>query len=417
MKSRFAISLALNVVLLGLVAWLWTQRSQRAEVPVASHQGNDKALSSNAVRGAQRRLTPAATKGEAPEQFDWRAVESENYKQYIANLRSIGCPEETIRDIIIADVNKLFDSRRKDLFPATNRFEYWKGGNFLAALLDESKMQKEQALNAEKRALLKELLGVDVPDTGDIISGTKTFDAMLDFLPAEKRTQIMELEQKFAARMAKSMKDIQRGDLEAFKRLQAEKDEEMLKLLSPDEKFEYDLRMSQSAMMMRMQMGDFETSEQEFRDLFKLRKQFDDEFGAFGIPPSKPEERERRTTAQKQLDADTRRVLGEDRFLEYKYSDDFARSSFSKIADEFQIPKQKAYKVYDIRDVAQAEAAQVRGNKALTAEERQFKLDQIRATTEQELGNLIGQPARDKYVEQGSWIKNLNSTRSGGSSN
>ena len=417
MKSRFAISLAFNVVLLGLVAWLWTQRSQRADAPITGNQGNDKALPSNSLKAEQRRLTSAATKGEAPEQFDWRAVESENYKQYIANLRSIGCPEETIRDIIIADVNKLFDSRRKELFPATNKFEYWKGGNFLANLLDESKMQKEQVLNAEKRALLKELLGVDVPDTGDLISGTKTFDAMLDFLPAEKRTQIMELEQKFAARIAKSMKDIQRGDLNALKKLQAEKDEEMLKFLSQDEKVEYDLRMSQTAMMMRMQMGDFEASEQEFRDLFKLRKEFDDEFGAFGIPSSNAEDRERRTVAQKQLDADTRRVLGEDRFLEYKYSDDFARSSFSKIADEFQIPKQKAYKVYDIRDVAQAEAAQVRGNKALTPEERQFKLDQIRATTEQELDRLISRPALDKYIEQGSWIKNLNNTRSGGTSN
>lgn len=416
MKSRFAISLALNVVLLGLVAWLWTQRSRPATGEQPSAVGPSAA--DGDVRGPkaeQRRLPSAAGKAEAPEQFDWRAVESENYKQYIANLRSIGCPEETIRDIIIADVNKLFDSRRKELFPATNRFEYWKGGNFLANLLDESKMQKEQALNAEKRALLKELLGVDVPDSGDIISGTKTFDAMLDFLPAEKRTQIMELEQKFAARMAKSMKDIQRGDLSALKKLQAEKDEEMLKFLSPDEKLEYDLRMSQTAMMMRMQMGDFEASEQEFRDLFTLRKQFDDEYGAFGIPSNNPEERERRTTAQKQLDADTRRVLGEDRFLEYKYSDDFARSSFSKIADEFQVPKQKAYKVYEIRDVAQAEAAQVRANQVLSPEEKQFKLDQIRATTEQELGNLIGQPARDKYIEQGSWIKNLNNTRSGSS--
>ena len=37
--------------------------------------------------------------------FSWREVESDDYPTYIANLRDIGCPEQTIRDIIIADVN------------------------------------------------------------------------------------------------------------------------------------------------------------------------------------------------------------------------------------------------------------------------------------------------------------------------
>src|SRR5687767_3763335 len=49
---------------------------------------------------------------------DWCMVESEDYVSYIANLRAIGCTEETIRDLIIADVNKLFEDRRKHLFAA-----------------------------------------------------------------------------------------------------------------------------------------------------------------------------------------------------------------------------------------------------------------------------------------------------------
>src|SRR5262245_47947756 len=36
--------------------------------------------------------------------FSWSSVESSDYKQYIANLRAINCPEETIRDIVLADV-------------------------------------------------------------------------------------------------------------------------------------------------------------------------------------------------------------------------------------------------------------------------------------------------------------------------
>lgn len=44
-------------------------------------------------------------------EFNWRQIESTNYHTFIANLRHISCPESTIRDIVIADLNQLFDLR------------------------------------------------------------------------------------------------------------------------------------------------------------------------------------------------------------------------------------------------------------------------------------------------------------------
>ena len=35
--------------------------------------------------------------------FRWSQLESTDYRQYIANLRAIGCPELTLRDIIMTD--------------------------------------------------------------------------------------------------------------------------------------------------------------------------------------------------------------------------------------------------------------------------------------------------------------------------
>src|SRR6516165_11399960 len=49
--------------------------------------------------------------------FMWSELESPDYVTYIANLRDIGCPEQTIRDIIIADVNGLFAKRRATELP------------------------------------------------------------------------------------------------------------------------------------------------------------------------------------------------------------------------------------------------------------------------------------------------------------
>ena len=40
-------------------------------------------------------------------QMTWEMVEAADYRVYIENVRNIDCLEETIRDIILADVNKL----------------------------------------------------------------------------------------------------------------------------------------------------------------------------------------------------------------------------------------------------------------------------------------------------------------------
>src|SRR6185436_10530691 len=40
--------------------------------------------------------------------FSWAMVEAPDYAAYMENLRAIGCPEKTIQDIIIADIEKTY---------------------------------------------------------------------------------------------------------------------------------------------------------------------------------------------------------------------------------------------------------------------------------------------------------------------
>jgi len=90
--------------------------------------------------------------------FSWSELESANYGQYIANLRSINCPEQTIRDIIVADVNQLFAKRRStEALPSTRQ---WWQSETDPALLIQARRQL-QLLEKERRAMLTELLGPD----------------------------------------------------------------------------------------------------------------------------------------------------------------------------------------------------------------------------------------------------------------
>src|ERR1051326_7801672 len=66
-----------------------------------------------AAQAAQAVQATGRTNGVVKRQFfSWREVESADYPTYVANLRDIGCPEQTIRDIIIADVNALYARKR-----------------------------------------------------------------------------------------------------------------------------------------------------------------------------------------------------------------------------------------------------------------------------------------------------------------
>lgn len=47
--------------------------------------------------------------------WHWKDLDSDEFPTFITNLRSFGCPEQTIRDIITAEVNRDYDQKLADL--------------------------------------------------------------------------------------------------------------------------------------------------------------------------------------------------------------------------------------------------------------------------------------------------------------
>src|SRR4051812_46665567 len=127
--------------------------------------------------------------------FSWKEVESPDYPTYIANLRDIGCPEQTVRDIIIADVNNLFARRRANEL-VTSEQQWWRSEpdtNVLAVAA-----QKSRALEDERRGLLTRLLGANW-ESGDLVSlprpsrpGIILDGPVLGQLPPETKQAIQE---------------------------------------------------------------------------------------------------------------------------------------------------------------------------------------------------------------------------------
>src|SRR6185295_20325409 len=90
--------------------------------------------------------------------FTWDEIESADFPTYIDNLRAIGCPEATIRDIIVADVNQLF-TRRRATEVITAEQKWWRSEP--DPEVTQMASEKLQALETERRTLLSTLLGPD----------------------------------------------------------------------------------------------------------------------------------------------------------------------------------------------------------------------------------------------------------------
>lgn len=111
MKAALRISIFLNAVLLAVLFFVVSGR--RKEAPVTPPP-----VIAEAIPSAQTVVSPApvAVVKQLPKPFHWSQLESKNdYRIYVANLRAIGCPEATIRDIVSGDAERAFSFERNQL--------------------------------------------------------------------------------------------------------------------------------------------------------------------------------------------------------------------------------------------------------------------------------------------------------------
>jgi hypothetical protein len=406
-KPALILSLMVNVGLVGAVAYLATSRS--VSVGPAPNVGGTP-LAKDAAAVAVTKPRPAHVTNVVFKSFDWQSVESPDYKEYIANLRSIGCPEETIRDIIIADVNKLFEDRKKALKKPEKPFKFWETGmqGMMGGMMDPEAIAAQQALAAEKKALIRQLLGIDYEEKVNVMAAFNPFERMLDFLPSGKQNQIMEIYQQMQAKQVEAFKGGTPDEVDLKKMQEAQKDleKQIAGILTPEEFEKYQLTLSQTAMVMRMTLDGFEPSEQEFREMFKVQKEFDDQFGLMGMSGDQ-EVQKKRAEAETARQEELKAILGNQRFADYQRETDYQFKALSKVADRQGLPKESAIKVWDMKAVAEQEANRVRSDSSLNPQQRQAALQAVRAETERSISKVLGDDGFGSYKKQnGAWWLN-----------
>jgi hypothetical protein len=394
LKVVLTLSLAANIAL-GFVAW---RKNSEAPAPVSSESlsppTESKAESSTKVTPMTIAAPPAAaTSTNTPsKRFDWQSVESADYKEYIANLRAIGCPEETIRDIITADVNKMFDDKKRQARGPSKKYEFWKTGSPMMGMPSAEELKLSRQIDEERNATLKNL-GIQPDLRSQVSSMMNPLESMFDFVSEDKRAELL----KAMTSMQESFASGGQPDAQDFLKAQQDMEKKVKALLTPEEALQYDLRMSMTANMMRQQLNGFEPSEAEFLKVFDLRKKFDDEFSPLGIMNEKEDGRKKRTEAQQALNDQLKTTLGESRYIDYERAQDPYFQQMFKAAQRGEVGGAQAIQAWEMKKMAEEKANELRRRGYSNQAERDAALRAIRAETESSLRQTLGEKGWENY--------------------
>jgi hypothetical protein len=414
MKRFLTLSLLFNLALL-LV--LWGRNSHSSPMPrqPRSEVGRPASRSLKRLRKADGTTPAPAT--------PWQAIESTDTARFIANLRALGCPEQTIQDIVVLRVCSAYRSRVMQVeaefagkWDYTHERRDWREvGDQRTALRNEMISSLESAFDKSWNSITSSMLGwPDREDHG------------LDFLTIEKRKQLRELDQRYSDLMGDLDGKRQSGtlapeDRARFQELNRQKWSELDSILPAQQVEEYFYRQSPSAYYVRQNLPPA-TSEEEFRKMVKVAE----DMGVSGWrnPPNKEESDEDESVHEARLliaalQQRLKEVLGEDRIAlqeaealvraeeekkqQAERSDQSMRAEIASYAEEAGVPAQDAQKFFDRLQQSQAELTAKFGEleKSLTGtpEEKDEKmkaiikpvLEQMAVETMGEKGRLLVQ--------------------------
>ena len=365
-------SVGLNVL---LAAQLFQRRVSLPEPPAAAggHQFADGSKLPGSV-SATHPLTGFADTNALP--FRWSDVESTDYRQYIANLRAVGCPEPIIRDIIVADVNQLFAPRAAAIWKARVP-EYWqkpKTGN-----ANPEQVKQLMALSKDKTAVLQDLLGVRLDDqqtVNTVCLQVYGNEQNLLFLPADKRDAALQALADVDSERKSDEAHARAGySNEVDRKLFNETLETLAKVLTPAELEEFRMRGSPSANALRNEAQYFDCTPEEFRQLLDWREHAGQQNLSDRLAGATEE---------------VRKLFGDERAQEFARVTDSFYINTRQAAEKQDVPLERVDQAWEVTRDTRAAAKSVAQNSNLSASERTRQLQALQQQAEARLNELLG---------------------------
>jgi hypothetical protein len=353
--------LTVTVIAIG-VRWSYQQRAGDQVLGKDFQGGHPLPERNESANSPLSKPTPAPSS----KPIDWRSVESVDYRKYIANMKAIGIPWVTIKDIILADVNHLYAEKAAALGPAP-KLNYWEAGQSGTNSQEAIRRGKLDELEADRRACLKELIGEEsVEDTSQRLAWHEPSGPQLDFLSPEKRQVVDALSQYDLRRDAILQRPgglLVKEDFAEMKTLAAEKRSLLTSLLTPAELQHYDLVTHSNAAAMRRDLQGFKPTESEFQSVFAILRKVDDASEEAKLQaqadPSAPAIGLQLAAMSDEAEKQIQAALGAARYTDYQRTRDPEFLLLQRVSEGTGLPDNAILQAYQAKKTADEQRAQV----------------------------------------------------------
>lgn len=176
MRTILRISLLLNLVALVGLAFLLNARNSSGLKHTPSSLAADFRTTNTTplipMTGVQNVAEPRPVPMASP--FQWRQLYSSDYHIYVKNLRATGCPEPTVRAIVIADVDSVYQLFANQMEEKLSALEGSSWSKQVGAFNSESAWRAAlQKIPDEESAKIADLLGLK-PAPEEVLSSART---------------------------------------------------------------------------------------------------------------------------------------------------------------------------------------------------------------------------------------------------
>ena len=258
MRALLTSTVCLNIV---LAVVLWRSKSGYAVTSERRIRVSETKVETRPATRTSQRVEVVAGDDASP----WSALRAGNYRECIDRLRAAGCPEETIRDIVIASINRKAYAQLIAL--EEQRYEHYKAWRGIQDDDFDYDPAAIQAVKAKRDSELTALFGNDWRGEINKILGWNFDPGAWSAIPEEKRSAMAMLDAKYA-KLENDVRKTARGSFlleeeeTQLKQLKEQKRAELVQLLTPEELERAEARNSPAANYVKQRLPEAASEEE-----------------------------------------------------------------------------------------------------------------------------------------------------------
>jgi len=330
--------------------------------------------------------------------FSWQDVESDAYRTYIESLRAVGCPDDKIRTIVVADVNELFDKRRLQEAVRYD-MQWWRPEAQNLAIVNVLQ-ERGRALEEQRAALIAKLLGEEAAtqEKSDTLlwSSVQLTGPVLGALAPDVHNEVQDICARSMERHQNyfwtRVNEGQPMNQVEMAKLREQTRSDLRKILNDDQVEEFVLRYSHNASRLREELRGFEPTPDEFRKIFRaidpLEHQMQLEYGG---PEAMSEKQRERFDGQR--NEAIREALSPDRYQAFLLTKDPLYRQAQMVALQYGAPPKAVLPLYKMTKLNESKRQEIINDANLTQQQKTEALNAMNAEQQRHIQRIVSENA------------------------